>query len=72
MDIINASKPLPEIKRRIKAVFADIQDSEVHVDRFMINDKHSIHFEIRNKDYAFKGTITKRTDMVKVIEDKRK
>jgi hypothetical protein len=72
MDIINASKPLPEIKRRIKALFADVQESAVNVDRFIINDRHSIHFTIRNKDYAFNGTITKRTDMVKVIEDKKK
>lgn len=72
MDIIDASKPTPEIKRRIKALFADIQDGECHIDRMIINDTHTIYFKIRNKDYLLEGKIVKRTNMVKVIEDDKK
>jgi len=51
---------LPEVKRRIRALLPHIVDSDCKSDAIVINNTHSIHFTIRNKDYLLKGTIVKR------------
>ena len=51
---------LPELRRRIKGALADIKDSELNSDNMIINNSHTIHFTIRNKDYLIKGIAMKR------------
>ena len=51
---------LAEVKRRIRALLPKITDSECHPDGIVLNNGHSIHFEIKNNDYLLKGEIIKR------------
>ena len=57
---LTKKQELPEIKKRIRALLPNILDSESRSDSVIINNTHSIHFTIRNKDYILTGTIAKR------------
>ena len=67
LETIDSNKPLPEVKRRIRALLKDIQDSDIHIDRMIVNNRHRIHFTLRNKDYALTGDIYKKVTSLKVL-----
>jgi hypothetical protein len=62
MQTINAEKPLPEIKRRIRELLKDknIKIQKIQVDRIIIGDKHRIHFTISTDNYLLTGDIYQR------------
>jgi hypothetical protein len=62
MKPLTEKEVLPELKRRIKATLADIQDKELHSDGWVMQGRHTIHFMLRNKDYLIKGIAMKRVE----------
>jgi hypothetical protein len=60
MQPLTEKEKMPELRRRISAALKNKQEVKIHSDGIVINDGHTIHFEIRSKDYYFKGQITKR------------
>ena len=64
MKPLKENEILPEVKRRIRALLKESTASEVYADYksdlVLINYTHSIHFTLKNKDYALTGTIMKK------------
>jgi len=53
---------LSELRRRITAALKERQEVKITSDGIIINNSHTMHFEIRSKDFYFKGQIIKRAD----------
>jgi hypothetical protein len=60
MKLLTEREKMTELRRRISAALKDKEAVKIDEDGFVINNGHTMHFEIIGKDYYFKGQITKR------------
>ncbi len=64
MKILTEKEKLPEVKKRIRHILANIVETEIKSDCVIYNDGHSIHFTIKSPDGILSGFVTKRVTRV--------
>lgn len=62
MKPLTEKENLPELKRRIAGALKNITDSKLTSEGWVVNGNHTIHFEIRNKEYLIKGIAVRRVE----------